>query len=131
MQGCEIFITTPRCLSRLIKEKSPVLFDKDRVRHLVIEKLDSCFDRFRNEFIDILNAFNVFNESADVPTQTIVTARAWHPALKLFFKCPSNPLLCIGAYIEAAVYGNTKISLSLVSQEKKLWQTLCKCVLRI
>lgn len=97
------------------------------MRHLVIENLDSCFDRFRTEFTDILNEFNVFNDQADVPTQTIVTARRWHPALNLFFKCPSNPILCIGAYIEAAVYGHTKISLSLVCQEKKFFQTLCKC----
>lgn len=91
-----------------------------------------CFDRFRDSFTSILSKFNVFNDTTnDIPIQAIVTARSWHPALKLFVKCPSNPLLCIGAYIEAAVYGRTKISLNLISEQDKLRKVVCKYIVQL
>lgn len=111
-------------------ENAPTLITHQRLKHIVIENIDMCFDRFRDSFMTILSRFNIFADSNnEMPVQTIVTARSWHPVLKLFLRCPSNPLLCIGAYIEASVYGNTKISMSLVSKQDKMRKVLCKYIL--
>lgn len=41
-----------------------------------------------------------------------------------FLKISKNPQLCIGSYIEAAVYARSKISIKLVKNETKDYEIL-------
>lgn len=51
--------------------------------------------------------------------KVIVTSRSWDPILKKIAKLCVNPVLCIGAYIEGAVYSNSNISLKLMTSNAK------------
>ena len=55
------------------------------------------------------------------PLQIIATARQWSGLMKEFSKqCMTDPYVCIGSYMEAAVYGRIKPKLCTIQSKLKL-----------
>lgn len=53
----------------------------------------------------------------------------WRPMWSGFFKLGMNPILCIGTFIEAAVYARSELQLKLIAADQKFDQVLGLCFL--
>lgn len=53
----------------------------------------------------------------------VVTSRTWHKILEKFYIESNRATLCIGAYIEAAVYARTEMTIELFNKKFK-YETL-------
>lgn len=56
----------------------------------------------------------------------IITSRRWLKILKTFYIESNRVTLCIGSYIEAAVYAKTEMTLELLGQKFKIDKLICK-----
>lgn len=78
----------------------------------------------RCEKDQLATIFNKFckqsNDGVDMTTQVVVTARTWHPILKNMHKRLLNPLLLIGNFLEAALYGKMNIQVQFNLEAEKL-----------
>lgn len=119
--GCSIFVTTAPCLLKLMKSHSDV-FTAQKLTFFVFDNADMIINRYGEEqLVTIFKKFcNRGQKSSDVTTQVVATARTWHPALKRMRERILNPLLLIGNFLEAALYGNMDIQVVCNFQAKKM-----------
>lgn len=109
LNGCELLITTPPCFSRLaIGSKVYKMFNKNRIRHLIFDGLDSMQDIFEEDFATILKTCT--KQNADVNPQIIVTTNSWMEYLRKYTKLVTDPILIFGNAIEGALYAKCRFS---------------------
>lgn len=123
LNGCGILVVTPSSLLRLLQENlNEPLFDAERLQHIVIDDMDIMLSRSREDFENawrILYKLTIKTKFKKLSPQLIVTSRDWDgPMVKLIRKC-SQPLLLIGDFLEAAVYGQATLSVKLKSSGEK------------
>lgn len=58
----------------------------------------------------------------------IITSRTWHKVLANFYEESKRLTLCIGSYIEASVYGKTKMTIELLGQKFKIEKLMGKLI---
>lgn len=58
----------------------------------------------------------------------IVTSRTWLKLLEHFYIESDRVTLCIGSYIEAAVYGRTEMTIELLGQKHKIEKMICEYI---
>ncbi len=56
----------------------------------------------------------------------IVTSRTWLKILENFYTESDRVTLCIGSYIEAAVYGKTEMTIEIRNHKFKFDKLICK-----
>ncbi|XP_075214755.1 putative ATP-dependent RNA helicase TDRD12 isoform X2 [Lycorma delicatula] len=122
--GCDILVTTPRCLIRLLNAR--FVTNINRLCHLIFDDADFIFDHFLPE-IQLLNSFVTKLECVMKPdgkhnVQKIVLAEKWSPVLENFVKeVIKDGFICIPTnnLLEAAVYSRVKPNIQFLKPENK------------
>lgn len=122
MNGCDIFITTPPCFDRLNTISYVNLFDIKRIKYLIFDGLDSMLKLWQTEVSLIIKKCTRGTKHPEENPQIIVTSNVWHHQIKTFMSLSCQPVVCIGNYIEAAVYAGSKFALEkcVTIEEKAL-----------
>ncbi|XP_037028322.1 putative ATP-dependent RNA helicase TDRD12 isoform X2 [Bradysia coprophila] len=115
LNGAEILVTTVPCLHRLMVNEMN-LFTKERIISLVFDNIDLAYERFSRQIHEIHKALCASTSHV----QLIITSRTWHKVLANFYEESSRVTLCIGSYIEAVVYGRTKMTIELLGHKFKI-----------
>uniref|UniRef100_A0AAU7J931 RNA helicase n=1 Tax=Locusta migratoria TaxID=7004 RepID=A0AAU7J931_LOCMI len=120
INGCHILVSTPKCLWRLL-QKGPLVVNFNRLCHLVLDEVDILSFRFLPEVKLILaeckQALKKRAAGLSVPLQVIASSEKWCSPLESFaHNIISNPVICIGSYLEAAVYAKLKPNLYFVKK---------------
>ncbi|CAH1391361.1 unnamed protein product [Nezara viridula] len=121
--GCEILVTTPRCLLRLLKHTSVTnLF---RVCHIVFDDIDSLLSTFCTEVKEIMGNLNkmlqIRKRYSGIGIQVVLVGEKWTPLLEeITFKGLDSPVLCITAHLEAALYARIKPKTYILSPDNKV-----------
>ncbi|KAI8126831.1 putative ATP-dependent RNA helicase BoYb [Lucilia cuprina] len=123
LNGCGILVATPSSILRLLHEnEQEPLFDAERLQHIVIDDMDIMLSRSQEDFQNAIRIiFKMAKKSKfeKLTPQLIVTSRDWdRPMVKLIRKS-NQPLLLIGDFLEAAVYGHATLSVKLKSSVEK------------
>ena len=105
-------VTTAPCFKRLY-EATPQAFCKRRLETLVIDDIDEIKVNFTAEINFLLKTMR------HERIQLVVTSSIWNPAYLALFEAHSEMLLCIGAFTEAAVYGNASFEMVFMKHESK------------
>uniref|UniRef100_A0A182M665 RNA helicase n=1 Tax=Anopheles culicifacies TaxID=139723 RepID=A0A182M665_9DIPT len=110
--GCAILITTAPGYRRLY-ERVPEAFVRKRIQTVVIDNIEEIWPQFAPEL-------RLLCKNCEKPgLQMIVTAGHWIPVLAIFLQRYHNMIICIGAFIEAAVYAKAEFSFRLFSSDQQ------------
>ncbi|XP_066908988.1 putative ATP-dependent RNA helicase TDRD12 [Halyomorpha halys] len=121
--GCEILVTTPRCLLRLLRHTSVTnLF---RVCHIVFDDVDSLLSIFCPEVKEIMSNLNkmlqIRKRYSNLGIHVVLVGEKWTPILEdITFKALDSPVLCITAHLEAALYARIKPKTYILSPDSKI-----------
>ncbi|XP_055390342.1 putative ATP-dependent RNA helicase TDRD12 [Condylostylus longicornis] len=120
VKAIDILICTPNGLRELEqKNKKYRWFSKNRLKHFVVENINTWNREKLSTLSEVMDNLGI-KKLNDI--QFIITSRIWTRLLKNFLKLKSfnNPLICVGAHIESAVYSNTQFILKIVKKDIKL-----------
>lgn len=127
INGCDIFITTPPCFDRLNTTSYVNLFDLKRIKYLIFDGLDSMLKLWQTEVSLIIKKCTRGTKHPEENPQIIVTSNVWQHQIKAFVSLSCQPVVCIGNYIEAAVYAGSKFALEkCVTIEEKALKLCCR-----
>ncbi|KAM7346644.1 uncharacterized protein ACRADG_006487 isoform 2-T2 [Cochliomyia hominivorax] len=121
--GCGILIATPASLLRLFNENNNErLFDPERLQHIVIDDMDKMMSRSQRDFENSLRLICKMARKSKFKKllpQIIVTSCDWDATMAYIIRISNQPLLLIGDFLEAAVYGHATLSIKFkLSSEK-------------
>jgi superfamily II DNA/RNA helicase len=119
LNGCDLLITTPSCFTRFTKCDAIKMFDRNRIKHLVFENLDLMYEKFKMDLVVILK---LCTKGTDLPQdnpQIIITATCWQNYLHFFSKFSANPIIVIDPYIEAALFAQSRFTVTRKSLKEK------------
>ncbi|XP_061388957.1 uncharacterized protein LOC133324087 [Musca vetustissima] len=123
LNGCGILITTPSSLLRLLRDNAnEPLFDSERLQHIVIDDMDIMLSRSHEDFESAVRIVFKLSKKSKIKTlqpQLIVTSRDWDGVMIRLIRKSNQPLLLIGDFLEAAVYGRAALSVKLKSSQEK------------
>lgn len=125
INGCDIFITTPPCFSRLNTSSYVNLFDVKRIKYLIFDGLDLMLKLWQPDIQLIIKKCTKGIKRPEENPQIIVTSNVWHSQIKKLMSLSCQPVVCIGNYIEAAVYAGSKFSLEKCVTEEEKALKLC------
>uniref|UniRef100_A0A1I8NZG2 RNA helicase n=1 Tax=Stomoxys calcitrans TaxID=35570 RepID=A0A1I8NZG2_STOCA len=124
LNGCGILVVTPSSLLRLLKDNNnnEPLFDSERLKHIVIDDMDIMLSRSHEDFETAARIVFKLSKKSKFNTlqpQLIVTSRDWDGVMIRLMRKSNQPLLLIGDFLEAAVYGRATLSVKLKSSVEK------------
>jgi superfamily II DNA/RNA helicase len=119
MNGCHLLITTPPCFQRFTQTELWHLFNKDRIKHLIFDEIDSMTKLFLGEIMTIFKFCTRGYASPELNPQLIITASSWTKQIEKFMTLVCDPMFVIGAYIEAAVYTGCVFNLKKYTNDEK------------
>ncbi|RLV96155.1 hypothetical protein DV515_00012684 [Chloebia gouldiae] len=108
MQGCEVVVTTPYNLLRLLEHNTRLLC---RVCHLVLDEIEVLFSDTSEQVFTILYSYKKATAQAqgNLPHQVIAVGTQWNkhitPLIKEFM---TDPYIVITVIEEAAIFGNVQ-----------------------
>ena len=125
LNGCDIFITTPPCFTQLNTNSYVNLFDIKRIKYLIFDGLDLMLKLWQTDIQLIIKKCTRGIKRPEENPQIIVTSNVWHSQIKKLMSLSCQPVVCIGNYIEAAVYAGSKFSLEKCVTEEEKALKLC------
>ncbi|XP_055532468.1 putative ATP-dependent RNA helicase SoYb [Wyeomyia smithii] len=117
LNGCAILVATAPGYRRVFEGMANA-FTKERIQCVVIDNIDNIIERFGSE----LQLLCKTCDKAEL--QMVVTATYWNPLFFGFLKKYKNMIICIGAYLEAAIYGKSNLVLKLQTKEQKIHEII-------
>ncbi|XP_072397855.1 uncharacterized protein [Diabrotica undecimpunctata] len=115
----DMLITTPLILVELIKNKS---VNFKRLCHLIIEDGDDILSKHKDTMSAIFEMAQSMlkNRAFTKALQLIVCAEQWDSELKYLIKSLQQvPMVCVGSYLEAALYGQVEFSMKFTNSASK------------
>uniref|UniRef100_A0A1B0G377 RNA helicase n=1 Tax=Glossina morsitans morsitans TaxID=37546 RepID=A0A1B0G377_GLOMM len=128
LNSCGMLIATPASLLRLLNDNQSDLFNPERLKRIVIDDLDLILSRALDDFEPALKALLTIckkTEATTLATQVVVTSRSWNDWFIKLLRLSNQPLLLMGDFLEAAVYGKAKLSIILRAKLDKNKAVLC------
>uniref|UniRef100_A0A1A9WKS7 Probable ATP-dependent RNA helicase spindle-E n=1 Tax=Glossina brevipalpis TaxID=37001 RepID=A0A1A9WKS7_9MUSC len=122
LNSCGVLIATPSSLLRLLNDNENDLFDAERLKRIVIDDMDLILSRASEDFEIALKTLFTMCKKTEAKTlaiQVIVTSRSWNDWFIKILRLLNHPLLLIGDFLEAAVYGKVELSIILRSKLEK------------
>uniref|UniRef100_A0A1A9Z0L2 Probable ATP-dependent RNA helicase spindle-E n=1 Tax=Glossina pallidipes TaxID=7398 RepID=A0A1A9Z0L2_GLOPL len=123
LNSCGILVTTPSSLLRLFRDnENEHLFDAKRLKRIVIDDMDLMLSRAPEDFqIALKTLFTMCkkSEAKTLKAQIVVTSRCWDFWFVKLMRLANQPLLLIGDFLEATVYGRVEHSIKLRSKMEK------------
>ncbi|CRL01042.1 CLUMA_CG014281, isoform A [Clunio marinus] len=115
INGCDLLISTPAAFNRLIKGVSFNIIDKNRIKHLVLDRVDEILAEFKNELKSVMKYCTNGSSNTEKNPQIIVTASMWTKHLEYFMNSfnQNKLILCIKNFIEVAAFIGCKMKLEL------------------
>lgn len=116
---CDLLITTLPCLITLLTSR---IIDLKRLCHLVLEDADVLLRKYPKHLNAVLSLVQNVLESRTcrLSVQMIASAKHWTKEIEdLAQRLYLSPLVCIGAYLEAAVYGRASVKMHFMSSKRK------------
>uniref|UniRef100_A0A5F8GBR5 Putative ATP-dependent RNA helicase TDRD12 n=1 Tax=Monodelphis domestica TaxID=13616 RepID=A0A5F8GBR5_MONDO len=108
-RGCEVIITTPHSLLRLLKYHSLLFL---RLCHLIFDEVEVLFSEAGEQMLTILDYFKktiIIEERESAPHQIVAVGAHWSKHIELLTKeFMNDPYIVITAMEEAALYGNVQ-----------------------
>lgn len=120
LNGCDLLITTPPCFSRLAQGDIIRMFDKGRIKHLVIDGLDKISELFDKEMKHIMKTCTRGDKHPEDNPQLVITSSSWNEHIRHYMKLCCSPAVIIGSFVEAAVYAKCQFNITKNSYEEKL-----------
>lgn len=112
LNSCAILVSTAPAYRRLY-ENMPNAFVRERIQTVVIDDIDVIVERFAPEL-------QLLCKNCDKPElQMIVTATYWNAMFAGFLRKYKNMIICIGAYLEAAIYGKSNLMLKVLRTQNE------------
>ncbi|XP_024082240.1 putative ATP-dependent RNA helicase TDRD12 isoform X2 [Cimex lectularius] len=124
INGCDLLITTPRCWLRLLNQ--PHVTNIRRLCHIVFDSVDTLFDLFLDELREIyikIASLEKYRKQFNIKygIQMVFIAESWSKILEeITLSKIKNPVLCITAHLEAALYARIKPTLVILKKGNKL-----------
>ncbi|XP_014737252.1 PREDICTED: putative ATP-dependent RNA helicase TDRD12 [Sturnus vulgaris] len=104
IQGCEVVVTTPYNLLRLLEHNTGFLC---RLCHLVLDEIEVLLSDTTEQVFAILDCYKKATAQGDLPHQIIAVGTQWNkhitPLVKEFM---NDPHIVITVIEEAAIFGN-------------------------
>uniref|UniRef100_A0A1A9VMX4 RNA helicase n=1 Tax=Glossina austeni TaxID=7395 RepID=A0A1A9VMX4_GLOAU len=122
LNSCGMLIATPASLLRLLNDDQSNLFNPERLKRIVIDDLDLILSRALDDFELALKALLTIckkTEATTLAAQVVVTSRSWNDWFIKLLRLSNQPLLLMGDFLEAAVYGKAKLSILLRAKLEK------------
>lgn len=129
MNGCDVLVTTPPAFCRLLIDVSVNLFDKERIKHLIFDGLDSFIQPFGTEIMRIIRCCTFMKSMPEKNPQVIVTSDVWVKQIKSIFlpMIPTTKLIVyIENFIEAAAYAECKFTMESCGNDEDKSKKLVK-----
>uniref|UniRef100_A0A8C3RMV7 Putative ATP-dependent RNA helicase TDRD12 n=1 Tax=Chelydra serpentina TaxID=8475 RepID=A0A8C3RMV7_CHESE len=108
-RGCEVIVTTPHSLLRLLEHHS-LLFR--RLCHLVFDEVDNLFSEASKQIFSILEYYKktiTVEERESAPHQIVAVGSHWSKHIEHLTKeFMNDPYIVITAMEEASIYGNVQ-----------------------
>ncbi|XP_039744545.1 putative ATP-dependent RNA helicase TDRD12 isoform X2 [Pteropus medius] len=127
-RGCDVIVTTPHSLVRLLKYQSLLFL---RLCHLILDEVEVLFFEANEQMFAILDNFkkNIeVEERESAPHQVVAVGVRWNRQIDhLIREFMSDPYIVITAMEEAALYGSVQQVVHLCLESEKtstLLQTL-------
>ncbi|KAM7060203.1 putative ATP-dependent RNA helicase TDRD12 isoform 2-T2 [Molossus nigricans] len=127
-RGCDVIVTTPHSLLRLLKYQSLLLL---RLCHLILDEVEVLLSEANEQMFAILDNFkkNIeVEERESAPHQIVAVGVRWNRHIEhLIREFMNDPYIVITAMEEAALYGNVQQVVHLCLESEKtstLLQTL-------
>ena len=115
---CELLITTPECFSRLAVDRLWPVFDKKRIKYLILDGIHEMNDtELLKKIVSICTNGEKFPE---LNPQIIVTSSCWSDEFRHLMKLSCRPITVIGSFTEVAVFAKCQFTLFKDSIENKL-----------
>ncbi|NXU98222.1 DDX17 helicase, partial [Cettia cetti] len=109
IQGCEVVVTTPYNLPRLLEQKKAWLLG--RLCHLVLDEIEVLFSDTTEQVFTILNCYKKATAQAqgNVPRQIIAVGTQWNKHITALIKeFMNDPHVVVTVIEEAAIFGNVQ-----------------------
>lgn len=119
LNGCDLLITTPSCFMRLTECDTIKLFDRQRIKYVVLENLDLILDAFETEIQHVVTEFFTNMEEREKNPQLIITASRFVKKMTSYIKISLSPVVLIGDFIEAALFCKSTFLISRDSIKEK------------
>lgn len=123
MSSVDLLVTMPSVLVELLKKNATNL---RRLCHLVFDGTDAMLKTHGEEIEKILMVAEgmLKNRSCLINVQVIAAAERWTANVEKFCKRLRNtPLICIGDYLEAAIYGRSDLVVKITMRDQKAQAT--------
>ncbi|XP_043382282.1 putative ATP-dependent RNA helicase TDRD12 isoform X3 [Chelonia mydas] len=108
-RGCEVIVTTPHSLLRLLEHHSLLFL---RLCHLVFDEVDNLFSEASKQIFTILEYYKktiTVEERESAPHQIVAVGNHWNKHIEhLTREFMSDPYIVITAMEEASIYGNVQ-----------------------
>ncbi|XP_065423245.1 putative ATP-dependent RNA helicase TDRD12 isoform X6 [Chrysemys picta bellii] len=108
-RGCEVIVTTPHSLLRLLEHHSLFFL---RLCHLVFDEVDNLFSEASKQIFTILEYYKktiTIEEQESAPHQIIAVGSHWSKHIEHLTKeFMNDPYIVITAMEEASIYGNVQ-----------------------
>ncbi|XP_067007566.2 putative ATP-dependent RNA helicase TDRD12 isoform X2 [Anabrus simplex] len=122
LNGCDILISTPRCLLRLLEYDGSITNLK-RVAHLVFDEADILSLKYLPEMKEVLTRCSAVlkkRKGKASRMQIVAASQKWCPALESLARViPKSPTICISSCLEAAVYARLQPHLHFVDDANR------------
>uniref|UniRef100_A0A8C3EZ02 Putative ATP-dependent RNA helicase TDRD12 n=1 Tax=Chrysemys picta bellii TaxID=8478 RepID=A0A8C3EZ02_CHRPI len=108
-RGCEVIVTTPHSLLRLLEHHSLFFL---RLCHLVFDEVDNLFSEASKQIFTILEYYKktiTIEEQESAPHQIVAVGSHWSKHIEHLTKeFMNDPYIVITAMEEASIYGNVQ-----------------------
>ncbi|RUS88335.1 hypothetical protein EGW08_003906, partial [Elysia chlorotica] len=125
ISGCEILISTPASLLRMLEQE---MTSFQRLGHMVLDDADILAKRFADQVDQIMQQFRLVLKNRlhqVVPSQIMMFASRWTRKLNEFrMRYTWEPIVVISSRVEASVYGGVKQVVTMSRWENRL-STFC------
>ncbi|KAL3285093.1 hypothetical protein HHI36_019217 [Cryptolaemus montrouzieri] len=119
LSSVDLLITIPSILVELLKKNAT---NMKRLCHLVLEDVNVLMERYPEEINSIIRVIEsmLTHRVTRHNVQIIVSGMYWTLEVEnLAKKLREIPVICIGDYLQAAIYGRIKLKLKCVQSEAK------------
>ncbi|BFZ13477.1 hypothetical protein BsWGS_16516 [Bradybaena similaris] len=129
LQGCDILISTPHSLIRMLDQD---LTSLKRMCHVILDDADVLASRFPKEVETVMQRYmlylkdrKVHKKCLNLPKQVVILSSCWTKGVEDFYKrYTKEAIIAISSRVEASVYGGVRQAVKLTRLEHRL-TTFC------
>uniref|UniRef100_A0A1A9WVB7 RNA helicase n=1 Tax=Glossina brevipalpis TaxID=37001 RepID=A0A1A9WVB7_9MUSC len=124
LNSCGMLITTAPSLLRLLNdiENNEYLFNGERLKRIIIDDMDLIMSYAQEDLQRALTSIFTLCQKTKAKTltaQILATFRNWDVGIMKLIRLSNQPLLLIGDFLEATVYGGIEFLVKLSSSKMK------------